>query len=502
MNQHRSLLAWFVVLFVGVVLWGGCATGGGASGTPGDDGGPTDGTTPVTDASDGGDAAACSGGKTKCGGVCTSTANDPKNCGKCGLACPSGEVCTMGSCAAGCSAGETLCGGATAPEAGAGDDGGGVESGASEAGTSGGTEGGTASEGGAGASDAAGATGDDGGGTDSGATSGDGGASAPYCANLNDDPSNCGGCGISCGLNGVCTNGSCSLQCPSGQKGCPASGTCIPDNTCCQSGECTITGEVCPMPGGTCSCPAGERECAGTLMSCISTSACCTDSDCNQGGVTGQKCTTPGQPCACAAGLQCCVAADCPNAPHVASDSCTANKCGIVKCDQGCYDLDSQFADGCECCDSVYGKSCGAATAGGALTVGGAAVTYSGSIPEVGGSSVGDWFSVTFTGETNTAFHANIQLTAGAGEFVFDLVQSSCGGANLNCGEGGACTSKTQWEESYSGPSPAADPNSKTPGGVSNFTPIPAVGTVFIHVYRASASAAATCNQYKLVIQE
>jgi hypothetical protein len=324
-----------------------------------------------------------------------------------------------------------------------------------------------------------------------------------YCANLNTDPSNCGGCGMACGPNGLCSGGMCTVSCPTGQKGCPASGTCIPENTCCQSGECTITGEVCPTPGGTCACPAGERECAGTVMSCISDSACCTDADCNMNGVTGQKCTTPGTPCTCQTGLQCCVAADCPSVPNVATDACTVNKCSVASCVRGCYDLDMMFANGCECCDSVYGKTCATATAGGALTVGMTPLTYTGSIPEMGGSSLGDWFSVTFSGESNTAFHGLIQLTSGAGEFVFDILQSSCSGAPMACGtEGGSCTGKTAWEESYVGPNPAGDPTSVSPSGASNFTAIPAVGTVFIHVYRANASAPPDCNAYKLSIQE
>jgi hypothetical protein len=202
------------------------------------------------------------------------------------------------------------------------------------------------------------------------------------------------------------------------------------------------------------------------------------------------------------AGLQCCVATDCPSEPHVATDACTGNACKVTKCDPSCYDLDNKFSDGCECCDSIYGKACASATAGGALTVGMTALSYTGTIPEPGGTSVGDWFSVTFSGESNTSFHGLIQLTAGGGEFVFDIVQGACGGSPLGCGEGGSCTSKTAWEESYVGPNPGADPNSTNPSGGSNFTPIGAIGTVFIHVYRANATAAATCNPYTLTIQE
>ena len=476
MNQHRSLLACLVTLalcVLGLPVWGsGCASGGSASATATDDGGPGDGTTPMTDASgEGGDAGGCAGGRTRCGGACTSTGTDPKNCGACGVACSATQVCSQGMCAAGCSGGETLCGGIS-PDAGAPESGSGSPDGSASSGQDAATP------------------------IDAGASSGgDGGAAAPYCAGLSNDPNNCGACGNSCGTNGVCTSGTCTLVCPSGQKGCPASGTCIPDNTCCQSGECTITGEVCPMPGGTCACPAGERECAGSLMSCISNSACCTNADCT---LSGQMCTTPGQPCGCT--KQCCVPSDCPNEPNVTSDACSpTNTCEITACTAGCYDLDGKFSDGCECCDDVYGKSCATATAGGGLSVG-AKVVYTGIIGQPTG---GDWFSVTFSGETNIAFHALVQLTTGGGEFVFDVVQGACVGAPITCGaEGGNATGRTTWETSYAGPNPAADPASVSPTGASNFQPIAAVGTVFVHVYRANASGAATCNPFTLTISE
>jgi hypothetical protein len=86
---------------------------------------------------------------------------------------------------------------------------------------------------------------------------------------------------------------------------------------------------------------------------------------------------------------------------------------------------------------------------------------------------------------------------------VFEVLAGSCSGAPITCGtEGGAATSVTTWETSYAGPSPAGDPTSKTPGGVSNFVPIPSVGTVFIHVFRASTTSPATCDEYTLTVSE
>ena len=489
-RRLRAVLACLLALALAVVLGGGgCANGGDNSSSGGDDGSIGDGT--VEGGDTGAEASGCTAGKTMCGGACTNTGNDPKNCGMCGNKCPTGQVCSMGMCGFSCGSGETLCG--LPPEGGTGMDATGVtDTGALDA----------TSDGDTGASEAGPVVDSGGGTTDAG------NPTAPYCANTNNDPNNCGGCGIACPPMYLCSSGACTLTCGTGMVACIASGTCIPNGTCCNSGDCPVPGEICSAPGGSCACPGGEKVCAKT-NSCISSNDCCTNADCTS--IMGATCPTAGQACQCANGDKACIAAgicvptaDCcsPTDCNVANGnvqmytcgttSTMGGTCGIGTCDSGCYDLDKQYSNGCECCDDKVGKSCGGATALGTLSLGAAALTRTGVLPN---PTDGDWYQVNFNGESNTAFHGLIQLTAGGGEYIFDILQGSCGGNPLSCGEGGNCTGKTAWEESYSGPNPPADPTN------ASFTPVPTVGSVWIHVYRANTSAT-SCNPYTLSVQE
>lgn len=51
----------------------------------------------------------CPAGQQRCAGACVNISADAANCGACGVACPSGEVCIAGQC--GCPAGTAFCAG-------------------------------------------------------------------------------------------------------------------------------------------------------------------------------------------------------------------------------------------------------------------------------------------------------------------------------------------------------------------------------------------------------
>jgi hypothetical protein len=227
-----------------------------------------------------------------------------------------------------------------------------------------------------------------------------------------------------------------------------------------------VTGEICPQPGGACQCPGGEAICNAS-NSCISSNDCCTTADC--AAISGATCPSPGQACQCANGDKACLS----------TKSCVAQTACCT-------------AAGA-CCDDPLGKSCGAASVQAALTIGGAALSVTGLSTATGEE---DWIQVTFNGEANLAFHGHILFTTNPNsEFVFDIA-SDCKGTLRTCGEGGSCQAKTEWEEEYITTTPAPDPTGTT------WAPIPTVGATYIRVYRASATAAPTCDAWVLSISE
>jgi hypothetical protein len=91
-----------------------------------------------------------------------------------------------------------------------------------------------------------------------------------YCADLRNDPYNCGGCGRACSGGEVCDNGACG--CPSGLTDC--GGACV--DLASDPNNCGGCGNVCSDPtphcaGGTC----GDPNNCGGGGPCIFPFICC-----------------------------------------------------------------------------------------------------------------------------------------------------------------------------------------------------------------------------------
>ncbi|MBL8716830.1 MAG: hypothetical protein JNL79_12585 [Myxococcales bacterium] len=142
----------------------------------------------------------CGTGLDLCTSACVDFKTDNNNCGACGNKCGSGQSCQAGVCQATCGTGLTAC-------TGSGGDGG--------------------AEGGA-----------------------DGGAG--YCANLDNDPANCGACGKACAAGLLCKAGTCTPTCAP-YATCPAVGAAAPycADTVTDPTNCGTCGTKCG-PGTTC----------------------------------------------------------------------------------------------------------------------------------------------------------------------------------------------------------------------------------------------------------
>jgi len=202
-------------------------------------------------------AASCGGGTKLCGSTCADTKNDPQNCGGCGTKCGSGEVCSNSSCGNTCGTGQTFCGGdsgtpycANTHTDNANCGGCGITCGTGQV-----CANGTCSS----------SCGGDDAGTDTLCTP-DGGLA--YCANTKSDNQNCGGCGIACGNGETCQNGACTNACVSQDGGTQT--LCTPDagpTYCADLANdplnCGTCGNVCTYDA----CQAGKCVTRTTIVS-------------------------------------------------------------------------------------------------------------------------------------------------------------------------------------------------------------------------------------------
>jgi hypothetical protein len=181
------------------------------------------------------------------GGACMNLSADPNNCGACGNVCPAYSVCSSGSCGSVCATGATVC---TPPKSA---------------------------------------------------------MMAPFCAELSNDPANCGSCFNACKSGEVCSGGKCAAKCGTGLTTCTNPTTMAPGcsdltNDAANCGMCNNACTNGSCAAGKCTCSQGLTLCGGSL--CTDTS---TDSQ-NCGGC-GTACGA-GQ--SCSAG-KCVTSTTCPS---------------------------------------------------------------------------------------------------------------------------------------------------------------------------------------------
>ncbi len=182
------------------------------------------------------------------------------------------------------------------------------------------------------------------------------------CVDPQNDPTNCGNCGVACAQGEYCSQGACASTCGGGTTAC--NGKCVDTNVdpanCGACGTPCQQGEVCSL--GTCGV-----QCAGGTTKC--------DADCVDLQTNGTHCGTCGNTCkageVCAAGA--CVG-QCPDGSIncntacvnlltdktncggcgkacAAGEDCLSGKCGV--CDSATTDCDNDgwLASEGDCCD-------------------------------------------------------------------------------------------------------------------------------------------------------
>ncbi|MHB8419212.1 MAG: hypothetical protein ACYDCL_14140 [Myxococcales bacterium] len=175
---------------------------------------------------------------------------------------------------------------------------------------------------------------------DAGLTTCDGGP-VTYCANLSNDPNDCGGCGVACPAGELCAAGACAASCLTGQTLCGADGGAAycaslagDSNNCGGCGRVCAAGERCTA--GVCepSCLAGQSPCGGRDGGAPYCATFGSDSSncggCGNACSGGLRCDGTGQ-CSgsCAAGTTLCGPDGGPFAcSDLSSDSLNCGSCG------------------------------------------------------------------------------------------------------------------------------------------------------------------------------
>lgn len=119
------------------------------------------------------------------------------------------------------------------------------------------------------------------------------------CVDTQNDPANCGGCGTACDASQICSGGTCADRCLGGSTEC--NGVCVDTNNdganCGGCGTACDPGEVC-NGAGTCAltCQTGFIDCNGTCVDPQTNGTYCGASmDC-QGANAGTTCAS-GESC-------------------------------------------------------------------------------------------------------------------------------------------------------------------------------------------------------------
>jgi hypothetical protein len=261
-----------------------------------------------------------------------------------------------------------------------------------------------------------------------------GGEDACYFrANVDDMTAACNGAGACIAGDVLCPlqpRGATQIDCDNDCQA-PVGGTCSGTT----AGRCDDLDD----PADTVAC--GTGECHREVQRCRRGR----EQDCVPGAAVPEVCN--GRDDNCNGPVDDGAAADlCPDAPEVATYVCAVGGvCEIGACTRNHFDVNSAYADGCECAEDLYlsNHACGGAFDLGSISAGGSRDVSGRIIPELGYDE--DWYQVSFPaagrpggGTVRIRFDA-----ASASNFVLQVLNGGCGAGPFSCRSEGTTSTST-----------------------------------------------------------
>jgi hypothetical protein len=169
----------------------------------------------------------------------------------------------------------------------------------------------------------------------------------------------------------------------------------------------------------------------------------------------------------------------CPPPAQTMTTACTNASCSIVNCNAGYYNLDGNYANGCECLGSINEQICVAAINLGTLSPGQTTIATA-NLPTANAVA---WYSVSFIAvDTRQA----IAISGNPNnQFVMD-VQGDCATATSCVGGGVATGVKSYQFNTTAGASPTCTGTAK-------------LNTIYFKVYRTTGLPV-NCNTFTITV--